>query len=254
MKILVSNDDGIYADGIKALVNEMKKLGEVVVSAPATHQSGAGHSITFNQIVKVEKIDFDSDVVGYKVFGKPKDCVELALSVLTSDIDLVITGINEGYNLASDCSASGTCGAACAALPYNIPSIAVSLGFGDHYDYSYAAKVALEVAKWFIEQPFNKDFTLSINVPNIDPKDIKGITVAGFGGYPKYSQDLTGHFDGQYYYYNLRSTDVSFEYTVNNLEGDLYAIDHNYITLTPLSLNMVKQDSLPQLKQAWTNK
>ena len=93
MKILVSNDDGIYADGIKALVNEMKKLGEVVVSAPATHQSGAGHSITFNQIVKVEKIDFDSDVVGYKVFGKPKDCVELALSVLTSDIDLVITGI-----------------------------------------------------------------------------------------------------------------------------------------------------------------
>lgn len=255
MRILISNDDGIYAEGLKALVNEIKKIGEVVVIAPAEHQSGAGHSITFNGIVKVEKIAYDNEVVGYKVFGRPRDCVEIGLGDIVDNIDLVISGINEGCNLSSDCVSSGTCGAACAAMPFHIPAIAVSLGFGKNYDYPFAAEVARNVAEWFIKQPFNKDFVLSINVPNVDDRNkINGYTVAGFGGYPEYHADLTPKFDGKYYYYNTRSTDVTFHYTDESINGDLYAIDHNYITLTPLSVNMVKEDSLPQLRESWNNK
>ncbi len=252
MRILVSNDDGIYADGLKALVKELKKIGEVIVIAPAEHQSGAGHSITFNGIVKVEKIAYDEGITGYKVFGKPRDCVEIGLGAIVKDVDLVVSGINEGCNLSSDCVSSGTCGAACAAMPFKIPAIAVSLGFGENYDYQSAAEVTKNIAQWFIRQPFNKDFVLSINVPNVKNKEeFKGITVAGFGGYPSYHTDLTPEFDGQYYCYNTRSTDVTFNYTDASLNGDLYAINHNYITLTPLSVNMVKEDSLPLLKESW---
>ena len=115
MRILVANDDGFYAEGLKCLVNEMKKLGEVVVIAPAYHQSGAGHSITFNQIVKVEKEMYDEETEGYKVYGTPKDCVELGLSAIVEDIDFVISGISQGGNLSSDIPSSGT-----AVLPVEL--------------------------------------------------------------------------------------------------------------------------------------
>lgn len=252
MRILVSNDDGINSEGIKALVNEMKKLGEVIVSAPAEGQSGAGHSITFNHYIKMEKVQFDQDVQGFKVFGRPRDCVELALCELVKDVDLVVSGINEGCNLACDASASGTCGAACSALAYGVPSIAVSFGFGDSYDYSIPARKAREIAKWFIEQPFKNDFTLSINVPNVKEEEIKGIVTSGFGGYTKYKQDTKVEFDGQYYYYNLKTTEVSYNYSKQDLTGDLYALSQNYITLTPLSLNMVKEDSLKELSESFS--
>ncbi len=253
MKILVSNDDGIYADGLKALVNSMKKLGEVVVVAPAEHQSGAGHSITFNGIVKVEKIQYDQDTIGYKVFGRPRDCVEIGLADIVKDVDLVVTGINDGCNLSSDCVCSGTCGAACGALAFHVPAIAFSLEFGNKLDLSYCGQVAYKIADWFIKQPFNKDFILNVNIPNTEEENIKGTTVAGFGGYPTYHNDLTPTFDGKYYYYNTRSTDVTFNYTDESINGDLYAIDHDYITLTPLHLNMVKEDSLPLLRKMWKN-
>lgn len=253
MRILVSNDDGIDAVGLKALVNSMKKLGEVVVVAPAEHQSGAGHSITFNGIVKVEKIQYDKDCTGYKVYGRPRDCVEIGLADIVNGVDLVVSGINDGCNLSSDCACSGTCGAACGALPFSIPSIAFSLEFGNKLALDYCGEVALEIAQWFIHQSFNKDFVLNVNIPNTEQENINGITVAGFGGYPTYHNDLTPTFDGKYYYYNTRSTDVTFNYTDESINGDLYAIDHNYITLTPLSLNMVKEDSLPILRKMWKN-
>jgi 5'-nucleotidase len=254
MRILVANDDGFYAEGLKYLVNEMKKLGEVVVIAPAEHQSGAGHSITFNKVVKVEKEMYDEETEGYKIYGTPKDCVELGLSAIVKDIDFVISGINEGGNLASDIPSSGTCGAACGALPFKVPAMAVSLGWADSFEYSAAAKVAYEVAKWFIKQPFNKEFVLNVNVPNIPEEQIKGYTVAGFGGYPQYHQDLTPTFDGKYYYYNTRSTSFTFHYTNHSLSGDLYALDNGYVTLTPINLNMVKETDLPLLEKAWNEK
>ncbi len=251
MRILVSNDDGINAEGIKALANAMKQLGEVVVCAPAEHKSGAGHSITCTGSIKVEKIMYDENTVGYKVFGTPKDCVELGCKAIVDNVDLVITGINEGPNISSDVICSGTCGCASAALPYRIPSIAMSLAWGDHYDYSTAAKYAVKVAKWFMQQPFNKDFVLSVNVPNIPEEEIKGVTVCKFGGDSLYHQTEPPTFDGQYYYYSTKCDKITYENYIDNLEGDVYALNHGYVTLTPLDIDVVKHDSLDELKTAW---
>lgn len=253
MRILVSNDDGINAEGIKALANAMKQLGEVVVCAPADHKSGAAHSITCTGSIKVEKIMYDEDTVGYKVFGTPKDCVELGCKAIVKDIDLVITGINEGPNISSDVICSGTVGSASAALPYNIPSIAMSLDWGSTYDYTTAAKYAVKIAKWFLKQPFNKDFVLSVNVPNIPEDQIKGVTVCKFGGDTLYPQEEEPTFDGKYYYYSTKCSSISFNNYIDNIEGDVYALRHGYVTLTPLDIDVVKHDSLDVLKNSWTN-
>lgn len=253
MRILVSNDDGINAEGIKELVNAMKQLGEVIVCAPAEHKSGAGHSITCTGSIKVEKVMYDETTAGFKVFGTPKDCVDLGCKALVDNIDLVITGINEGPNISSDVICSGTCGSASAALPYQIPAIAMSLAWGDHYDYSVAAKYAVKAAKWFLQQPFNKDFVLSVNVPNIPEDQIKGVTVCKFGGDTIYHQTEAPTFDGKYYYYSTKCDKITYNNYIDNLEGDVYALHHGYVTLTPLDVDVVKHDSLTTLKNAWNN-
>lgn len=250
MRIVILNDDGIYSDGIKALALKMKELGDVTVVAPRFHQSGAGHSITIEKKIKVEKIDFAEGIEGYAVHGLPRDCAELAINAIIKEpIDLLVSGINKGNNLSSNVPCSGTCGAACAGLDFGIPAIAVSLDFGKTYDWDYAAEATLKVAKWFVNQPFKHEFVISINVPNMDKENIKGYAVCGYGGIFKFEQNLEPEFDGQYYYYDVTSTNMYFDKIVESMDGDIYAMSQGYITLSPIHLDMVRYQSMNDLKK-----
>ncbi len=252
MRILVCNDDGINSAGIHALVNKIKTLGEVIVSAPVRQMSGYGHSITVDQKVKVEKVEFEPGIPGFAVYGTPRDCAELGVKAFVGEepVDLIITGINKGSNLVNNVPSSGTCGSACTGLDFGIPAIAISLDFGQEYDFDLAAAIALDVTKWFLQQPFNKDFMLSVNVPNCPKEEIRGYQVCDFGGTFYFHQNLEPDFDGQYYYYDTSSSAFSFPDLVEDLSGDVYALSHNYITLTPIDLDMVNKKGLEALKSA----
>ncbi len=249
MKILIANDDGIFAPGIKALALAMQELGEVVVSAPAQHMSGMGSAITCTGSIKVEKIEFAPGIQGYKVFGTPRDCVDLALNTYAKDADLVVTGINEGPNLSTDVVCSGTCGSAIAALVYHIPTIATSLCYGDSYDYESVAKIIVKVAKWFYQKEYKKDFMLSVNVPNIPVEDIKGYVVTRFGGNRVYHVDYNTQFDGMYYYYNTHVNNIEIEDKLETLEGDHYALEQGYVSLTPIDADLVYSPALSLLNK-----
>ena len=249
MRILVVNDDGIRAEGIRALVNEMKKIGKVTVVAPAEHMSGAGHSLSISKILKAEKMAFDEDVEGYAVYGSPRDCAELGINAIISEpIDLIVSGINQGSNLSNNIPCSGTCGAACTGLDYDVPAIAVSLDFGDDYDYRYSAQIARKMAQWFVQQPFKHDFVLNINVPNRPEDQIKGYKICGWGGDYVYHQNLTPTFDGQYYYFDTTTSHFTFRNMVEDLSGDIKALHEGYITVSPITLDMVRYEKVDLLK------
>src|SRR3990167_3083775 len=131
MRILVSNDDGVYAPGIVALANEMAKLGEVIVVAPDRNRSGASNSLTLSRTLRVQRLENGY----YSVEGTPTDCVHLALTgLLDEPVDLVVSGINHGANLGDDILYSGTVAAAMEGCNFGIASIALSMDKGKHYE------------------------------------------------------------------------------------------------------------------------
>ena len=147
--ILISNDDGIEADGLKTLTKEIRKFAEVFVVAPNTQQSAVGHAITMSDPIRVTKNLIDRNFYGYAVVGTPADSVKLAVRTLLKEkkIDLLISGINQGSNTAINIIYSGTVSAATEGTILGIPSIAVSLTSYTYSDFSVAAKFASKIAK-----------------------------------------------------------------------------------------------------------
>lgn len=244
MKILVVNDDGFDAKGIRVLAKAMSQIGEVVVVSPATQQTAQGFAQTITKTIKVQKTDIDG-IPAYKIWGTPRDCTNLGGAFFLKDVDVVVSGINEGCNLSNDISCSGTIGAASYGLEHHVPCVAVSLEVGKVMDYEYAGEVAKELVPWFMKQSFNKDFLLSINVPAIDSKQIKGYQVAGFGGLHSYGDEFKESFDGEFYYYDSVSLPVSTLEYKEDLEGDIYAISQGYIVISPLDIDLT---SYPNMK------
>ena len=252
MKILVTNDDSIYAPGIKVLTQILQKMGEVVVFAPATQQTAKGHSMTFSGEIKVEKKDFLEGVEAYAVYGTPRDCVNVATDAFVKDVGLVVSGINEGSNISNCCVASGTIGAATAAFNLGIPAVAVSLDFGRKMDYEAGAPYISEIISWFVQQPFNRDFILSINIPNREDGVIKGVTVGDYGGKQLFDSnyEIVRH-ENDTFYVALNPGGIFYEMDEEqrNKDHDIYALSDGYVVLTPLDDDVVKKDSLSELRK-----
>ena len=183
MRILVSNDDGINAPGIHSLARALREIGEVTVVAPATQQTAKGHSLTIGHEIRVQKRCFEEGIPGFAVWGTPKDCIDLAVDALLDHRpDLIVTGINEGPNICNDCVSSGTLGGAIAGFINGIPSIATSLDVGEEFDYDKCSEIIRKIALWVMGLPYNKEFALNLNFPNIKD-DFKGIVIAESGGF-----------------------------------------------------------------------
>jgi len=233
LNILVTNDDGIYADGLWTAVEELQKIGKVTVVAPDRDQSGAGTSVTLRLPLRLHKISSPIKTVeSYRLEGTPADCVIMAVKVAMKDgIDLVVSGINQGSNLGNDIFISGTVGAAIQGYTYGIPSMAVSISVSDtgNLNYGAAAKITRLLADAFNDGKLPRKLFLNVNLPNLDDKQIKGIEITRLGE-RSYANKVDRGDDGKGMYYWITRAIPDW----NLVQGtDIWALEESKISIMP---------------------
>ena len=235
MNILVTNDDGVYADGLWALAEELKSVGSVTVAAPDRDQSGTGTSITMRYPIRLIEIkSLVNGVNAYSVEGTPADSVILALRHAVKDtIDLVVSGINEGPNLGNDTYISGTVGAALQGYFYGIPSIAVSVAAFEDLHLDIGARLVKMVADSFKDGTLPKKVLLNINTPNLPKEKIDGIEITRLGERNYLDNVDSGHDGKRDYYWIVRGIP---EWIVEP-GTDIWALEQDRISITPLPDN-----------------
>jgi 5'-nucleotidase len=189
MNILLTNDDGIYAEGIFALHQELVKVGKVTVVAPDSEKSSIGHAITLAHPIFYKKVNRRGNFFGYGITGTPADCVKFATNViLKKKPDVVISGINIGQNDGCSVFYSGTVAGAREGALLGIPSMAISLATFVNPDYAYAAKCGAHLTKLLYKMKLTPGSFLNVNVPAIPEKKIKGYKVSTQGRVPIHGQ------------------------------------------------------------------
>ncbi len=237
---LITNDDGVHAPGLLALVQEVRKLGDVTVIAPDRNWSASGHVKTLHRPIRVKKVKLGDGFPALAIDGAPSDCVALAvLGVVDQPVDLVVSGINPWPNLSYDMIYSGTVSAAAEAVINGIPGIAVST---DHpvqidaeRDYRAAASTARRVAEKAIANGLSKDLLLNVNVPHIPEEQLKGWRITRQGT-RIYEDELVTNFDPQgnpYYWIGGK-----FPGGVEEEGTDIGAIKSGYVSIMPLQLDL----------------
>src|SRR5215204_773918 len=240
-RILVTNDDGVHSEGIKALADAMKRLGEVTVVAPLTEASAIGHALTLRRPLRLETF---ADRI-YAVDGTPTDCVNIAItSVLRGMPDLVVSGINKGWNLGDDVTYSGTVSGAFEAALLGSSGIAVSLQrTGDRFDFSEAARGARVVAQSVLERNLPSRIFLNINVPAGPTKGIKVTVQARRNHITKVDERVDPR--GQRYFW--------IEEGQNDWEphdrSDFQAVRDGYISVTPLQPDLTAFSVIPTIEE-----
>ncbi|MCE9564343.1 MAG: 5'/3'-nucleotidase SurE [Planctomycetes bacterium] len=253
MRILLTNDDGIYAPGLRALRHELLKLGTVTVVAPATEQSAAGHSVTLLNPLLVSEV-FEDDAVtfiGWAIEGRPADCVKLALlELLAEPPDIIISGMNAGSNAGINVLYSGTVAAAIEGAFYHHTAIAVSLEYDKKiYDFQAAAGYARQVIEQIIAQKPVAGSLYNVNIPVLERGPIKGVKVL-----PQNVSPYTEKFDrrvnprGRTYFW----TSPDFLCPDPRPGTDVEALAEGYITVTPLKFDLTDHAKLAELQsQKW---
>jgi 5'-nucleotidase len=250
--ILVTNDDGITAPGIKNLVEAVKGLGKIVVVAPDKPQSGMGHAITIGLPLRLNKVSFhgDPEIEAYQCTGTPVDCVKLAVDkVLGSKPDICISGINHGANHSINVIYSGTMSAAVEAAIESIPSIGFSsLDYSLEADFSAARKYARIIVEEMLKSTPEKHTVLNVNIPIATPEEIKGIKICR-QAYAKYEEDFLERTDphGRKYYW-LTGEFVNFD---EGKDTDVWALANNYISLVPVQFDLTHYKLKAQLEKDW---
>jgi 5'-nucleotidase len=245
--ILLTNDDGVFAPGLRALRKELKRLGDVTVIAPAVEQSGVGHSITLLTPLVVKPVDDEEGTpLGYVVEGSPADCVKLAiLELLDRPPDLIVSGINSGANAGINVLYSGTVAAAIEGAFFKITSIAVSLELAEHFDYPRAAKNASCVIRSILSNQPAAGSLYNINLPAHSRGEPKGVRVVPMG-IGRYGEGFEKRQDprGRTYYWMTYAP----PYHLEGPETDVTSLTEGYITVTPLHFDMTRHDLLQQVR------
>lgn len=243
MRILVSNDDGVHAEGIRALSEALAACGEVIVVAPDRNRSGASHSLTLEVPLRVTRI---AETGYHAVKGTPTDCVHLAVNELVRpEPDMVVAGINHGANLGDDVIYSGTVAAATEGRHLGFPSLAISLVGKTHF--VTAAHYAAQLVRGMMVHPLPADQILNVNVPDLPLDQIKGIRVTRLGNRHRAESVIcTEDPRGQPIYWigPPGSQQDAGEGT------DFAAIEQGYVSITPLTIDMTAYSSLAGLG-AW---
>jgi len=231
--ILVTNDDGIFAPGIKALIDVVAKYGEVVVVAPDSPQSGQGHAVTFNQPIRYHEVREFGDIKAYESTGTPVDCVKLAKNVILHGrtIDLCVSGINHGSNASINIIYSGTLSAAMEASVEGISSIGFSLlDYAFDADFAGASFYADHIVRFVLEHGMKHGSLLNVNVPAIPIHDLKGIRVCR-QAVGRWTEEFAEGIDprgGKYYWLTGK-----FVVDDNGEDHDIWALENGYVSLVP---------------------
>ncbi len=249
--ILVTNDDGITAPGIHALVNAVKDLGDVVVVAPDKPQSGMGHAITIGVPLRLDKVkDFFDNAEAWQTNGTPVDCVKLAVDkILHRKPDICLSGINHGANHSINVIYSGTMSAAMEASIESIPSIGFSL-----LDYSIEADLSTsefyvhKIVGSVLKTKLPKHFLLNVNIPAVPLDLMNGIKVCK-QAYAKYEEDFDERLDphGRKYYW-LTGEFKNFD---QGEDTDVWALEHNYVSVVPVQFDLTNYKLKKELEKNW---
>ena len=243
MRILVTNDDGITADGLWKLVAELKKAGPVVVVAPAREQSACGTAVTLRQPLRVNsETPLIPGVEAYSVGGTPSDSVILALGRLAADrIDLVVSGINSGLNLGDDVFISGTVGAALQGYLHGLPALAISTEAVNNSHLEGAAKVAALLARMIDTGTLPRDIFLNVNLPDLPLEEITETRITRLANQSHGNTVAVRQEDGDQPYYRLLRQRITNNKDTNT---DVAAIERGYISITPLHTHWFSQPSI----------
>jgi len=252
MKILLTNDDGIFAPGLAAIYKELVEMGDVVVVAPADSRSGASHSITYSRPLVCNKADINGQFTGFSVQGSPADCVKLAVMQLhKSPIDLLVAGINNGSNAGINVYYSGTVAAAMEGALLKIPAVAMSLASEEQMDFEKAAKYCMEILKKLMPVGIGSTSSLcsgdviNINIPLLskcEPKGVRAVPQSN-KGFDEYYIPQTNE-QGQTVFQLAGEPNHTDEEPT-----DTISLINGYITVTALAPDMTNHAKTQELQQ-----
>lgn len=248
MNILITNDDGIRADGIRELAKEISKIANVYVVAPESQRSATGHSITIHSPIMVQEEYIDENIKSYSISGTPADCVKVGIEGIFKDIniDLVLSGINNGSNLGTDVIYSGTVSAAIEGFVLNKPSIAVS------YDdvnverevYEKSSKYVTTIIKNIKDKlDLLNDCILNVNIPNSEVKGWK-VTKLGERKYDNVMEERISPFGQRYFWIGGNIKELE-----QDEDSDITWVNKGYISITPVNIEMTNLDKFKKLKE-----
>ena len=245
MKILLTNDDGILAEGLIALYEELKGDFDLSVVAPEMEMSAVGHAITLSNPLRVRRFKRNGNFFGYAVSGTPADCVKIAIQeILQQRPDMIISGINRGSNVGLNLLYSGTVSAATEGAFLGIPSVAISLNTKNDPDFSFPAKFSRRMISFVLNNSLREGTALNVNIPALPKNQIKGISFT--------TQDLVRQRDtyekrddprGNSYYWLASETPI--EESIPNT--DLKALQENCITITPITFDLTDLKEVERL-------
>ncbi len=245
MHILVTNDDGIYAPGIYALQAALRQIpgAKVTIAAPAENQSAVGHRKTLRDPLRMKLVKLAGGVEGFACSGSPADSIALALmGFIKEHVDIVVSGVNQGANLAQDITYSGTVTAAMEAVLFGVPAIAVSLDSYTEPDFEQAAAFAAQLVPIVLEKGLPELTLLNVNVPH---GEIKGVRVTRQGR-RRYHDVLVERLDpnGRPYYWIGGGAPTG---DTEEVGTDVWAVANGYISITPIWLDLTAREFLNQM-------
>ncbi len=247
MRIFVTNDDGIDAEGLMVLRDVMRDFGEVVVVAPDNERSAVGHSITLGEPIRFRKVVRDGELYGYAVSGTPADCVKLGFSeILTEPVDLLVSGINRGSNLGINAFYSGTVAAALEGALFKVPSVAISVDSYEDVSFRDVGRIARAFLPDILEsrKETGWDF-LNINIPNLPPEKVAGVRPARMNC-SGFEEDFQKHADprgGTVYWMTGGLTPFQ-----ESEEDDTLLVRRGYVTVAPMKVDLTDYDTLEKLR------
>lgn len=248
--ILVTNDDGITAPGIRNLVEAMKGLGKIVVVAPDSPQSGMGHAITIGKPLRINKVDIFEGTEAYQCSGTPVDCVKLATNqILHYKPDICVSGINHGANSSINIIYSGTMSAAMEAAIEGIPSAGFSLlDFSFDADFTVAKKVARTLVRQMLQEHLAPNTLFNVNIPKVKEADFKGIKFCRQAN-AKWAESFEHRIDpyNKDYYWMVGN----FECKDKGEDTDIYALEHKYASIVPVQYDLTDYRLKKELDDKW---
>ncbi|KFN40170.1 stationary phase survival protein SurE [Smithella sp. F21] len=246
MRILLTNDDGIYARGLSALYEELSKEAECLIVAPEIEQSAVGHAITLFRPLMVRSATKGGSFLGYAVYGTPADCVKIGIKELAGELpDMVVSGINRGANCGNNVIYSGTVSAATEAAMMGVTSLAVSLDTHKEADFSFAAKTARKLIRFIAANASLAGGAFNVNVPCLPDHGIRGIAVVrqGKGRTIETFEKRVDPRDNIYYWMSGEKASGA-----QDLTTDSGALAAGYVTITPIHYDLTRYDLLESLK------
>lgn len=245
--ILITNDDGFYAKGIRALREGLAQVADVLTVAPDSEQSAVGHAITLSNPLKVKKVKEGGRLIGYAVNGTPADCVKIAVTELLEEPpQLVISGVNQGGNLGTCAIYSGTVSAATEAAIMGLPAIAVSLNSFEFDDFSAAVEFVKTLYPLVIEKGLPEGVSLNVNVPAVPRNRIKGAMVTRQGK-SRVIETFDKRVNPRNETYYWLAGEMKFDEVEEGTDCEMVA--ENYISVTPIHFDLTHFQALENLKE-----